>query len=338
MKAIYLNRLGSPEKAFKIKEIPLPVIGDDEVLIKTNYSGLNFADVVARNGMYKEAPPLPFVPGYDVAGIVEQVGKNSTHIQPGDAVLAMTRFGGYAEYALTSAAAVAKIPAGIAPAAATALATQYCTAYYAAAEMVQLHKGDTVMVHAGAGGVGTALVQYAAYKQCTIIATAGSDSKLQYLSQLGVQHPVNYRTTDFANAARAITNGKGVDVIFDAIGGRSVKKGIKLLAPGGRMVCYGAAGMNDKNIFGKIGAALGFGFYHPVMLMMPSKAIIGVNMLKIADHQPQVLQRCLQQVVQLTEGGVFKPVLAKVFDANDIAAAHRYLEGRAAIGKVAIQW
>src|SRR5205814_6868115 len=130
--------------------------------------------------------------GYDVAGYIETVGTNASTLKSGDRVVAMTRFGGYAEYAVTKASAVAIIPADINMAAATALATQYCTAYYAAAEVVSLYAGDKVLIQSGAGGVGTALIQYAKYKGCEIFSTAGSDEKLKYLSSLGVQHPVNY--------------------------------------------------------------------------------------------------------------------------------------------------
>ncbi len=338
MKAVYLVKKGNPFKAFEIRETTKPVPQKDEVLIKTDVSGLNFADVVARNGMYKEAPPIPCVLGYDIAGIVESAGQDITHVQPGDRVMAMTRFGGYAEYAVTKGAAVAKILPGISNSEATALATQYCTAYYAAAHAVNLCRGDKVLIHAGAGGVGTALIQYARHKECEIFSTAGSNEKVQYLQALGVHHAINYNSTRFEQAVNDITGGKGVDVIFDAIGGSSVKKGIKLLQAGGRMVCYGASGMNDKNLFGKIAAALGFGFYHPVMLMMPSKAIIGVNMLQIADHKPQLMHQCLNAVVQLAAEGIFKPKLGKVFQVSQIAEAHEYLEKRASTGKVVVQW
>jgi NADPH2:quinone reductase len=186
--------------------------------------------------------------------------------------------------------------------------------------------------------VGTALIQYAKNKECEIFSTAGTDEKLKYLSALGVQHPINHTTQDFETEIKKQTNGKGVDAIFDAVGGSSVKKGFRSLAAGGRLVCFGAAAMSGKNIIGKINAALGFGFYHPVMLMVPSKAIIGINMLRIADEKPAVIQRCLEAVMQLTKQGVFKPALGKAFHVSDIASAHEYLEKRKSIGKVVVQW
>lgn len=338
MKAVTLIKNGDAAKAFEIREVAKPVPALDEVLVKVSAFGLNFADVMARNGMYKEAPPLPCVLGYDVAGTVEEIGNEVKNVQVGQRVTALTRFGGYAEYAVTKSSGVTAIPDSLDDATATALATQYITAYYAAAEVVNLFKGDKVLIHAGAGGVGTALIQFAKHKGCEIFSTAGSDDKLKQLSSLGVQHCINYRTEDFENKIKTLTNGKGVDVIYDAVGGISVKKGFRLLASGGRLVCYGAADMSDKNIFGKIKAGIGFGFYHPAMLMMPSKSIIGINMLKIADNKPAVLQRCLQAVIKLYEEGIFIPNIGKVFPVNEIAAAHEFLEKRKSMGKIVMKW
>lgn len=338
MKAIFFIKNGAAEKAFETREIPTPIPASGQVLIKVESFGLNFADVMARNGMYEDAPPKPCVLGYDVSGTIEMIGEGVTHLKKGDRVTAMTRFGGYAEYAITDARATAVIPDSMDTSTATALTTQYCTAYFAAAEMVNLHPGDKVLIHSGAGGVGTALIQFAKFKQCEIFSTAGSEEKIKYLQELGVHHPINYTTQDFEKEVNKITNGKGLDVIFDAVGGRSVKKGFRSLTAGGRIVCYGASDMTNKNLWGKLKSAIGFGIYHPVMLMMPSKTIIGVNMLSVADQHPEVLQRCLTEVVRLTATGVFTPIIGKVFQASAIAAAHEYLEKRKSIGKIAIQW
>lgn len=338
MKAAFLTRVGKAESAFSFRQVPVPVPGEDEILIRVSHSGLNFADVMARRGMYKEAPPLPSILGYDVAGTITATGRSVHGLKAGDQVIGMTRFGGYAEYAVTKAAAAVLIPAGMQTADATALTTQYCTAYYMAAEQVNLHAGDKVLIHAGAGGVGRALIQYARHRDCEIYATAGSDAKVQLLRSMGVHHPIHYRETAFEDFIQTQTHGKGVDVIFDAVGGASVKKGFRVLAAGGRMVCYGAAVMNNQGLFGKIGSALGFGFYHPVMLMMPSKALIGVNMLRIADEKPAVLQRCLQEVIKLTETGIFKPHTPHVFPVAELAAAHDLLENRGSTGKIAVAW
>ena len=338
MKAVFLVRNGVAASAFSIREIETPRPEAGQVLIKVDAFGLNFADVMARNGMYKEAPPLPCVLGYDVAGTVEEVGSGVNNVKPGDRVTAMTRFGGYAEYAITDARAIAIIPGNLDAGAATAITTQYCTAYFAALEMVNLHPGDKVLIQSGAGGVGTALIQLAKHKGCEIFSTAGSEEKLQYLRSMGVHHPINYTSHDFEKVIKKITGGTGVDVIFDAVGGKSVKKGFRLLTSGGRIVCFGAADMSNRNIAGKIKAALDFGIYHPVMLMMPSKSMIGINMLRVADDHPHIIKRCLEGVVRLIEEGIFSPAIGKIFPVSEIAAAHEYLEKRKSIGKVAVIW
>ena len=164
MKAIYIVKYGSANEAFEFRETPKPVPKAGEVLVKVEGFGLNFADVMARKGMYEDAPPIPSLIGYDVVGIVERVGSNVTNVLEGDRVTALTRFGGYAEFALTDCRAVAKISDSLSITVGTALTTQFCTAYYCAAEAVNLFEGDRVLIHSAAGGVGTALMQYALHK------------------------------------------------------------------------------------------------------------------------------------------------------------------------------
>lgn len=337
MKAIFLTRFGPADKAFELRDIPVPEPGELQVRVRVQGFGINFADVMARKGLYQDCPPLPTVLGYDVCGIVDAVGKNVHHLAPGDRIAAMTRFGGYAEYALTDARACLKIGEELNVAEATALATQFCTAYFCAGEMVNLHEGDKVLIHAAAGGVGTALVQYCLHKGCEVFATAGAPEKIELLRAGGVHHPIQYTTQAFDAVIREKTGGKGVDVIFDSVGAAYFRKGIKVLASGGRMVGFGAAGMsNSRNIFAQIKGAIGFGFYHPALFLMKSKSLIGVNMLRIADDKPDLLQHCFQQVGRLYEQKIFRPVTGKIFPAEQIADAHNFLESRRSIGKTAV--
>jgi len=338
MKAAVLVRKGDPFKAFEIREVPMPTIKEGEVLIRVEGFGLNFADVMARQGLYADAPPMPSIIGYDVVGRITELAPDVTHVQIGDRVTAMTRFGGYAEYVAAMGMGTAKIGESVPAGAGTALTTQYCTAYYAAAEVVNLYEGDRVLIHSAAGGVGTALLQYAKYQGCEIFATVGSDTKVKLVKEAGAHHAINYVTSDFEQEVKRITAGKGVDVIFDAVGGSYVKKGFRALAPGGRIVCYGAADISDKDIFGKISTLLGFGIYHPIQCMNSSKALIGLNMLRIADNKPAALKRCLDHVVRLHDQGVFKPVVGKVFPVAQIGDAHACLEGRGSTGKITVTW
>jgi len=174
MKAYFLVQNGSPEKAFNIRETDKPVINPDEVLIKVEGFGLNFADVLAMIGLYPDCPPLPAILGYDVVGFIEAIGSDVKDVVVGYRVTALTRFDGYAEYAVTKGSAVAKIPIAMDMGVALALSTQYCTAYYCAEELLRLHDGDEVLVHAAAGGVGTALVQLAKWRGCVVDGMASS--------------------------------------------------------------------------------------------------------------------------------------------------------------------
>lgn len=339
MKAIYIVKHGDTDEAFEVRETPKPVPKAGEALIKVEAFGLNFADVMARKGMYKDAPRIPSVIGYDVVGVVERVGSNVTNLLEGDRVTALTRFGGYAEYAITDARAAAKISDKISVTEGTALTTQYCTAYYCAAEVVNLFAGDKVLIHSAAGGVGAGIMQYALHKGCEVFATTGSNSKVELLKQLGAHHVINTSKVEFDEYVEEATKGDGVDVIFDAVGADFIKRGIKILNAGGRMVCYGAAQMTDAtNVFSQLVKGIQFGIYHPAEFMMTSKSLIGVNMLKIADHKPEVLKRCLENVVRLVDHGVFKPQGGKIFNATEIAEAHTFLEGRQSTGKVACVW
>jgi NADPH:quinone reductase-like Zn-dependent oxidoreductase len=338
VKAIFLVRKGKPENAFDLREIPVPAHKPNEVLIKVEAFGLNFADLVAREGMYRDAPPRPFVPGYDVVGTIEQTGADVNHLKAGDRVTAMTRFGGYAQYAVTDARAAVKISSSVNVTEACALTTQYCTAYYCAAVAANLHKGERVIVHTASGGVGKALMQYARHMECEVIATTGSEEKINSLLQSGAMKVINTSKENFYETVKSIYLEDGVDVIFDAMGGKFVSQGIKLLSAGGKIVTYGASQMTGTGIFKKLKAALQFGIYHPAQFMMTSKSLLGVNMLKIADERPLMLQHCLEEVMKLYTAGVFVPTEGKIFKAEDITAAHRFLQERKAIGKVVLKW
>jgi NADPH:quinone reductase-like Zn-dependent oxidoreductase len=302
--------------------------------------GLNYADVAARRGLYQDAPPLPSVIGYEVAGRIDGVGAGVTQWQVGQRVTALTRFGGYATHVLTDARAVVAIPDDLDVGVAVALPTQGGTAWFMAEEMVRLHAGDHVLVHAAAGGVGTLLVQLCKRHGCTVYGTVGSEDKLALVRELGVDHPINYRSSDFAAIVRGLRGDEGLDVVFDSIGGATFRRGFKLLGAGGRMVAYGAADHTPGALqpLRSLAFALSFGFQHPITLLMRSRAVIGVNMLRIADHRPLVLQRCLQGVVDLALRGELRAVVGGRFPAAQLAEAHALLESRRSTGKIVVTW
>ncbi len=340
MKSIVLVRPGPAHNAFEMRENKTPEPKEGEVRIDVQASGLNFADVLARMGLYPDAPPLPCVLGYDVVGTVSAAGAGVEKIRPGDRVVAFTRFGGYASSVIAHSEAAALIPEDMEAGAAAALATQYCTAWYASDEMVRLHPGDRVLVQAAAGGVGQALVQMAKRRGCVVFGTAGSKDKLETLVELGVDHPIHYREQDFETEVRRILGNGGLDVVFDSIGGKTFRKGCRLLAPGGRIVTFGIAQVagNSRNPFRALRTLIGFGLLHPIPLLSRSQGVIGVNMLRIADEKPKLLRHCLQAVVSLAVKDELKPRVGAVFPAEDVADAHELLASRKSTGKIVLEW
>jgi NADPH:quinone reductase-like Zn-dependent oxidoreductase len=340
MKAYFLKKYGSADKAFELREMAIPEPTENQIQIKTDAFGLNFADVMARQGLYQDAPPLPAVLGYEVVGRVSKVGSKVKNFQIGQRVVALTRFGGYAEYAITDERAAVSVPEEMDMGVAAAIATQYCTAYYCAYEMAPLFEGQHVLVQAAAGGVGIALVQMAKNKGCVVYGTAGSEDKVRFLRELGVDHPINYKNTDFETYVKKLRGKEGLDVIFDSLGGKAVKKGFNLLGSGGRIVCLGVGSRANKakGIINDLSLALGFGIYSPIQYLLNSKGMIGVNMLRLADNKPDTLQRCMKNVSNLIINKELNPHVGGKFSHTELAKAHDFLGGRGSIGKIIVHW
>jgi NADPH:quinone reductase-like Zn-dependent oxidoreductase len=340
MKAIVLTKDGSAEDAFEFQEMNKPLPGPNQVRIQVSHFGLNYADIMARKGMYNGRPPLPCVLGYEVVGIVDEVGEGVTTCSKVDRVLALTLFGGYAEFAIADVRGAVKLDSDTDAAVATCLATQYATAWYASHMMMNLRKGDHVLIHAAAGGVGTALVQMAKWKGCVVFGTASNPDKIAYLRSQGVDYPINYAEVSFEEEVRRVVGSRDLDAAFDPIGGKNFKKTMRLLGTGGRMVTFGASewSASKGSLIDKIKLAFGFGFLHPIALLMQSKTLIGVNMLEVGSHRPEYLSVCMQEVYEHYKRGILRPTVDSVFDAQQIASAHKRLEGRGSIGKVVMKW
>lgn len=339
MQACYLVRYGNAETAFEKRNLNLAPTGAGQVRIAVDAFGLNFADVMARRGYYREAPPLPAVLGYEVVGRIDETGEGVTGFSKGQRVIAFTRFGAYATHAIADHRTVIAIPETMDHCTAVSLATQGCTAYFATYETVPVRAGDHVLVQAAGGGVGTLLVQMLKAKGAIVYGTVGSDEKFPLLKKLGVDFPVNYQKENIAETIRSKREGKGFDIIYDNVGGKTFRNLSKLLEPGGRIVGYGAAERLERNgIFGTLGLVFGFGFFSPVKLLVPSKTMAGINMLRIADHKPELLQHCMQEVMKMAEAGKIKTVCGGTFKADELAKAHAFLESRKSVGKIVVEW
>jgi NADPH:quinone reductase-like Zn-dependent oxidoreductase len=338
MKAIYITRPGDTG-VLKTLETEIPSPKPMEVLIRVKAFGLNFADVLARMGMYPDAPKTPFVPGYEVAGTIESVGESISGFKKGDRVLAMTDFGGYAEYAVAHGLAVLPIPPSFSDAQAAALPVNALTAYFALIERGNIHPGERVLIQAAAGGVGLIAVQIARDVGATIFGTAGSEEKCQFLSDFGVHHPINYRKEDFEKSIRKITQGEGVDLVLDSLGGEALRKGYRILRSHGRLVAIGIASMvsgKTRSLPTVIKQFLKTPRFHPYRLMSEDKSFIGINLKRIAERRPDLLASALSLIGQQAIAGRIQPVLAKTFPMDQIGEAHRFLQERNAIGKVVV--
>lgn len=340
-RSFYIVKHGNANSAFKLRETKIPEPQQGFVRVKTEGFGINFADIMARKGLYQDAPPLPCVVGYESVGrTMEDCILNGENIAAGTRVLAFSRFGGYSTHVLADIRAVQPIPEAMPLGEALALAVQYCTAYHCAEERVSVFPEDHVLVQAAAGGVGTALVQLLKRKGCTIYGTAGSDEKIEYIKKQGVDVAINYREKYFADVVREKLGNRGLDIVFDSLGGKSYSDGFKLLGKGGRIVGYGAAEQVSGGlaVINQLKLAANFGLFSPIQLLMNSKAMIGVNMLHIADDRPEVLTRTMKAVVELWEKGGIKPVVGAEFSAAQLVEAHQYVEQRKSIGKVVVKW
>lgn len=334
--AIFLVKKGDAKHAFLKKEITLPALNKGEVMIKSEAFGLNYADVMARNGLYREAPPMPCVIGYEVVGEVLSVGPDGNHDLIGKRVLAFCRFGGYGRHVITTELALVLI-SDLPSSEVLALSTQGVTAYYMTDYLAPIRPGERVLIHAAAGGVGTLLIQLAKQRGAEVIAKVGSTEKEVIVKNLGADHIINYKTKDYVEE---INGKKKLDVSFNPVGGSTFKKDWRHLGPGGKLYLFGGAELSGGRfgILSSLNFLRKMGVIIPAALMMSSKSILGVNMLKIADEKPSIMQDCLVQLMKLYLQKKIQVVVGKVYNVNDISAAHTYLESGASIGKISVVW
>src|SRR3954453_7352560 len=286
MRAVVLTGQGGPE-VLQVQERPDPQVGPGEVRIAVKAAGINFADTMARVGLYPDAPKPPCVMGYEVSGTVESLGEGVDTLAVGDRVMAGIRFGGQAELVTVPAEQALPLPERLSFEQGAAFPVNYGTAYAALIIMGSLRQGDRVLIHAAAGGVGIAATQIARNVGAEIFGTA-SASKHEAIRAQGVTHPIDYRSQDFEAEAMRITGGEGVDLIIDALGPTSFRKDYRLLRPGGRLVMYGLSEATKEG--GRdIPAALKslakmplatIPWWKSLALMNENKGIFGLNMLK----------------------------------------------------------
>jgi len=334
MRQVCIPRYGPPE-VLTLQGVPDPRVTPGTVRIAVHTIGVNFADVLARQGLYPDCPRPPVVVGYEVAGRVEEVAEGVSDLEPGQPVLALTRFGGYAERVVVPVQHVFPLPQGMSFTAAAALPVNYLTAYVTLYVCGRLQSGEHVLIHGAAGGVGLAAVQLARLRQAEIYGTAAA-SKHAFLHQQGVHHTIDYYHHDVAVVIDGLTGGRGVDVVLDPFGGRSFAHSYEVLAPLGRLILFGVSRISPgprRHPLATLWHLLCMPWFHPLRLLNDNRAVAGVHLGRLWD-QTVMLRQIMQTLLQLYEQGQIRPIIAHTFPLVEAAAAHRYLQERRNIGKV----
>jgi NADPH:quinone reductase-like Zn-dependent oxidoreductase len=331
MRAIVITRHGGPE-VLQVQDRPDPVCGPGQVRIEVGAAGLNFAEVMARQGLYEDAPKPPSVVGYEVAGTVAEVAPDVSGVAVGDRVMAGTRFGGHAEQVVVSAADAIPLPDGLSFEEGAAIPVVYATAYAALVSYGNIEPGQRVLIHAAAGGVGIAATQIAKQRGAEIWGTS-SPSKHEAIRGFGVTHPIDYTRDGWERDLGLF------DIVMDALGGASFKRSYDLLRPGGRLIAYGASSVvsGDKRNLLKAApqAARMFRGFNLIEQMGSSKAVIGLNMLRLWDDRGS-LAPWITPLQELLATGAIRPVVFEAVPFERAADAHRIIQERRNVGKVVL--
>lgn len=338
---IVISKAGGPEVLVDRELEPRP-LAEGEVRIRVAAAGVNFADVVGRLGNYPDAPPIPYCPGYEVAGTVSEVGAGVASIAVGDRVCALTQFGGYAEEVVTRADGVFPVPAGVDLHAAAGVPVTYLTAHTCLFAAGGLAPGKQVLILGGAGGVGTAALQLARRVEgVRILATAGGEAKVAWLRDEGVHVAIDHQREDVAARVAEATGGAGVDLVLDPIGGRGVQKSVAMCRSLGRVVLYGVSALSPgktRQLLAVAREGLPIRFFNLLPLFDRNVGIHPINMLHLALAEPALVARTMATILADVASGALAPVIAKTLrlDAAGAREAHHYLQDRKNIGKVVL--
>ena len=334
MRQVWITKKGGPS-VLQVREAADPAPAAGEVRVRVAAAGINFADRMARMGLYPDAPKIPCVVGYEVSGTVDAVGAGVDDVAVGTRVVALTRFGGYSDVVCVPRIQVATIEDHISFEAAAAIPVQYLTAWLMLVRLGNIRKGDHVLVHAAAGGVGQAALQICQHKGAIVYGTA-SPGKHARLQEMGCDHTIDYRSQDFETEVMRLSKGRGVDIALDAVGGESWKKSYRCLRPMGRLFAFGASSFSageKLSIPTVLKGLMHLPKYKPMDLMGDNKGVIGINVGHLWD-QAEELTEMLQEVLVLVHDGTFEPVVDATFSFAQAAEAHAYMGDRKNFGKV----
>lgn len=341
MKAIWITEPGSVD-VLQVRETPDPEPGPGEVRVRVKAAGLNFAEVKARQGLYPDAPKMPCVVGYECAGVIDKVGEGVNSLKVDDRVIALSRFGAHADTVVVKAIQAFPMPENMTFEEGAAIPVNYLTAYHMLFRVHVLRPGERVLIHMAAGGVGIAALQLC--KTVENVTTYGTSSagKHDVIREQGCTHPIDYRTKDYAQEIRQLTDGRGVDLILDPLGGADWMKNFNLLAPVGRQIYFGFANINEGDDVSKAKVLWQLRHVpvsglmtHPVKLMNDNRSVSGVNMGHLWD-EVELLKEEMEALIALYKDGKIKPHIDAVLPFEKAGEAHLRLQNRKNIGKVVL--
>ncbi len=334
---VIFRKYGMPE-VLEVEERGERDPGPGELRIDVAYAGVNYADVIARRGFYKWAPPLPTCVGFELSGVVSALGPGVTSHVVGDRVVAVTRFGGYADSVVVEAQRVWPIPPGITMEQAAAIPAVTITAWHALVNVLRVRAGESVLIQAVAGGVGLAALQIAKHLGLVTYGTASTAEKLAFAREHGLDHGIDYTQQDFEHEVFRLTLGRGVDHVLDSLGGAGLRKGYRCLSATGHLVTIGAAqvapaGRTPWGVL-KAGAELmRGGVFHPFQLIEDNRSIAGVQVL-LLWQDVALMQSAMTQILEFARTSVIKPHIERVLPLTSAAEAHALLESRKTRGKL----
>jgi NADPH2:quinone reductase len=320
MKAIEVSEFGDRD-VLSVVDRDVPEPGPNEVRLEIKAAGINFADVMQRRGHYHGGPEPPYTPGLEVAGVVDATGENVGR-DVGDEVVTMLDNGGYAEYAIADATGLFDVPPGLSFEEAAGFPVQFLTAHNCLHEWGGLEEGESVLIHAAAGGVGTAAVQIAREAGAEVFGTASTAEKLDRAASLGCDHPINYEEEDFVSVVKEETD-YGVDLVLDGIGGDTTEQSLDALKQFGRMVVYGAAS-------GRPGQP------STDDLLFANQRVIGYHLGRAIQLKPMKVLGAVPDLSEMLAEGTLEVQFDRSFDLEEAADAHGYVEDRNSIGKVVL--
>ena len=337
MKKVVYTKIGGPD-TIEIIDEELGRPEENQVKVRVYRAGINFADLMMRQGLYGSNPDFPFTPGYEVSGIITEIGDNVENLKIGDRVIAMTGFGGYAEEVIVGSNRIIPIPNNMSFDQAAAMPVTYGTAYHMLVHLGGIKEGDSILIHHAAGGVGTAAAQICKSFGAEIIIGTASKSKKEFVESMGMYF-VDRDSEDFVKVCKKLTNGKGVHQAIDPVAGKHLMKSYNSLRNGGKLHCFGASSAVPKekrSIIAALRMLINTPKFNPMKMMNSNKAIFGVHMGRMDDEE--IFRSHLNELGRLLEKGGINPIIDSVWRFEEVSNAQKHMHQRKNKGKVLLDF